>query len=84
MDEVVRSAWFTPRLGVEEVSVEQMLRGPTSIGPPQLPIVVKKAKSQGNPGFVVADARGEKYIVKFDPPEFPGIETTTAFGNGLA
>src|SRR5262249_24483827 len=27
----------------------------------------------------ISDARGKKYIVKFDPPEFPAIETTTAF-----
>ncbi len=79
MDEVPRSSWFTPRLGYRELSVEELLRGPLSIGPPELPIVVMKAKPEGNPGFVVSDARGEKYIVKFDPPEFPGVETTTSF-----
>jgi hypothetical protein len=79
MDEVPRSSWFTPRLGVRELSTEEVLRGPTVVGPPQLPIHVLKAKPQGNPGFVISDTRGRKYIVKFDPPEFPAIETTTAF-----
>jgi hypothetical protein len=79
LDEMPSSSWFTPRLGARELSPEEMLRGPAAVGSPQLPIRVLKAKPQGNPGFVIADARGKKYIVKFDPPEFPGIETTTAF-----
>jgi hypothetical protein len=79
MDDVPRSSWFTPRLGVRTLSAEEMVRGPSEVGPPQLPILVLKAKPQGNPGFVIADARGKKYIVKFDPPAWPAIETTTAF-----
>jgi hypothetical protein len=79
MDEVPRSSWFTPRLGVREISSQELVKGPEEVGPPQLPIQVLKAKPEGNPGFVIADARGKKYIVKFDPPQFPGIETTTSF-----
>ena len=49
------------------------------VGPPETPITVVQAKvGGGNPGFIIADARGVKYLAKFDPPEFPGIETTTA------
>jgi len=78
MDEVPRSSWFTPRIGVRELPIDDVLRGPADVGPPQPPIQVLKAKPEGNPGFVIADTRGKKYIVKFDPPAFPAIETTTA------
>jgi len=79
LDQVPSSSWYTPRLGYREISPEELLRGPEKIGPPQKPITVIKAKvGGGNPGFVIRDARGYQYLMKFDPPEFPGIETTTA------
>jgi hypothetical protein len=79
LDEVPASTWFTPRLGHRPVSPEELLRGPAAVGPPRPPLTVVQAKSGGgNPGFIVADARGERYLLKFDPPEFPAIETTTA------
>jgi hypothetical protein len=79
IDDVPVSSWFTPRLGYVDISPEELLRGPEEVGPPQLPITVSKAKvGGGNPGFIIKDNRGELYLVKFDPPEFPAIETTTA------
>ncbi|KAA3612209.1 MAG: hypothetical protein DWQ05_19615 [Calditrichaeota bacterium] len=79
MDNVPASSWFTPRLGFENISPERLLRGPEKIGPPELPIKVVKAKTLGgNPGFIIKDARGHMYLTKFDPPDFPAIETTTA------
>jgi len=77
MDEIPSSSWFTPRLGYREVTPGELLHGVEVIGPPQPPVTVIDAKPEGNPGFIVLDARGEKYVLKFDPPEFPGIETTT-------
>ncbi len=79
LDEVPASSWFTPRLGYRRISPGELLAGPRKVGPPQLPLRVVKAKSGGNnPGFIVADARGELYLVKFDPPDFPALETATA------
>lgn len=79
LDQVPASTWYTPRLGYRAVTPAQLLAGPRDVGPPVAPVTVVKAKvGGGNPGFVIADARGVRYIVKFDPPEFPAIETTTA------
>lgn len=79
MDELPASSWYTPRLGYRPISPAELVRGPERVGPPQLPITVVQAKvGGGNPGFIVADARGARYLTKFDPPEFPGVETTTA------
>jgi hypothetical protein len=65
--------------GVREISNEELVRGPAQVGPPQLPLQVLKAKPEGNPASSSPTRDGHKYIVKFDPPEFPGIETTTSF-----
>lgn len=78
-DDVPSSSWYTQRLGYREITPEDLLRGPQKIGPPQSPFKVAKAKhGGGNPGFIIKDARSYLYLVKFDPPQFPGVETTTA------
>lgn len=78
LDEVPASSWYTPRLGYKEITPQQLLAGPQIIGPPQLPITVAKPKvGGGNPGFIIRDARGHLYLMKFDPPGFPAVETTT-------
>ena len=79
MDQVPSSSWYNQRLGYRPLTPAQLLAGPRDAGPPVAPVTVVTAKvGGGNPGFIIADARGVKYIVKFDPPEFPAIETTTA------
>lgn len=76
-DEVPASSWFTPRLGYKTVSPEEMLKGPEIKGAPQKPYTIVKAKTQGNsPGFVIQDARGLKYLIKFDRSEYPALEST--------
>ncbi len=78
-DNIPASSWYNPRLGYKKISPEELLKGPQKIGPPQPPFRVAKAKhGGGNPGFVLKDSRNYLYLVKFDPPEFPGVETTTA------
>jgi hypothetical protein len=79
VDEVPASSWFTPRLGYKEVSPDELLHGVEIIGPPVPPFTIVRAKTSGsNPGFFAEDSRGQRYLVKFDPREFPAIETTTA------
>ncbi len=79
MDHVPASSWYEPRLGYRQISPEELLRGPKVVGPPVAPLTVVKAKTAGgNPGFIIKDSRGKLYLMKFDPPEFPAIETTTA------
>lgn len=78
-DHIPASSWYTPRLGYRTVTPEELAKGPEKIGPPQLPVRVVRAKHLGsNPGFIIADSRDRLYLVKFDPPDFPGVETTTA------
>lgn len=75
-DEVPNSTWFTNR--AHALSVEDAIRGPdTGDGPDQTrPWSVIGAKTQGvTPGFRIRDARGDVYLLKFDPPTNPELAT---------
>lgn len=81
LDEVPSSTWFTNRLGVREVTPDELRAGPGCAGSPEphRPWTVHSTKVGGaNVGFIISDARGEKYILKFDKPGLP--ETETAAG----
>ena len=78
LGEVPDSSWFTNRLGTRPVSVEEIVRGTTTVGPPDLdgPLTVVSAKSGGiTPGFTMRDRRGQVYFVKFDPAAHPNLST---------
>ncbi len=67
------STWWQPRLGYRAVTVEQMLEGPgPGTGPAPGKWTVTSAKTQGiTPGFFMKDSRGDRFLVKFDPPSQP-------------
>jgi len=72
-DEVQNSSWFTRRIGYETLSSEQIRRGPNrSTGPDTTgPWTVLSLKTAGvTPGMTITDARGDRYIIKFDPPAY--------------
>ncbi len=78
LDEVPDSTWFTNRVGVRAMSPEEVVKGPDVIGPPVLPFTITHAKTGGdNPGFIATDARGIRYLVKFDTAANPGQQTAT-------
>ncbi len=79
LDEVPDSTWFTNRIGIRTVSPDEIRRGPGPDSPElHLPWTIKSAKSGGTAiGFVVEDARGVKFLLKFDLPEFPETETAS-------
>ena len=80
LDEVPDSTWFTNRIGVREVSPEEIEHLPNSVGSPEphKPWTIESSKVGGlSVGFIVKDARGEKFLLKFDPRGFPEAETAT-------
>ncbi|MBI3697692.1 MAG: hypothetical protein HY238_23030 [Acidobacteria bacterium] len=69
LGEVPDSSWFTNRHGRRRMSLEELARGPDRGSGPQTPLKVLRAKTEGiTPGLLVEDARGDRYLVKFDPP----------------
>ena len=76
LDEVPDSSWFTNRHGIERMTLEALVRGPDTGDGPDMsgPWNIFKSKSQGlTPGFEITDARGERYIIKFDPVDIPEL-----------
>ena len=78
LDEVPDSTWFTNRHGRRRLSPAELLaiarhgRPPADDGP----LAVVSIKSRGmTPGFVMQDAKRDRYLVKLDPPGFPDVPT---------
>ncbi len=69
------SSWFQNRIGRAPLSLQEIRRGPNRHAPPATSRLLVKVGETGGvtPGFVVEDARGQDWIVKFDHPAFPGL-----------
>ncbi len=78
LGEVPDSTWFQNRHGRQRMSVEELVRGPNTLDGPShaAPWDVLAIKSEGiTPGFRIRDARGDVYLLKFDPLKNPELST---------
>jgi hypothetical protein len=76
IDEVPDSSWFTNRAGVRPLTADEMLRGPNDDpGPAPGKWMVSRKANGVSPGFTIADEKGRRYFVKFDPPGLPELAT---------
>jgi len=77
LDEVPDSTWFQNRVGVRSVSPAEAARGVDSGGPPRAPFSIVSGKvGGGNPGFIIKDGSGRRFIVKFDTQQNPELQTS--------
>ena len=68
LDEVPSSTWFHNRIGVREMTVDEIRWGPDPEADPEphKPWTILGGKTSGaQAGFLIADSRGQKYLVKF-------------------
>lgn len=74
-DDVVSSAWFEHRNGREPMTLAEIRRGPTTTPPDTTgPLTIVAAKTEGvMPGFTIEDASGERFLIKLDSREYPGL-----------
>jgi hypothetical protein len=86
IDEVPDSNWFTNRIGLTSVTVDDLVRGPNRGAPPDPSRwTLTREKTVGaHPGFTARDAKGETWFLEFDPPYFPegatgAVEVATKF-----
>jgi hypothetical protein len=73
LDEVPNSSWYTNRHFHNRMSLEELARGPNvTDGPDEsAPWTITSGKFEGGtPGFTIKDAKGDRYIMKFDAPQF--------------
>ena len=78
LDEVPDSPWFTNRHGAVRRSLAELRRGPnTGDGPDvRTPWRVFRSKIDGvTPGFQIVDGRGDRYVIKLDPPGRPELSS---------
>ena len=70
LGEVPDGAWYTNRHYQRRMSIAELVRGPGNENAPATdgPLKVIAAKTEGvTPGFTIEDARGRRFVVKFDP-----------------
>ncbi len=78
LGEVPDSTWFTNRIGIRDLSVDEIRFGPNRGGNPEAnkPWTVLGTKVGGvSVGFTIKDSKGNRYLLKFDAKGFPEMET---------
>ncbi|MGE0863915.1 MAG: hypothetical protein AB7P34_08440 [Vicinamibacterales bacterium] len=78
LGEVPDSSWFTNRLGVRDMTIDEVLRGPdTGGGPAPGPWeVIGRPGSGITPKFTIRDTRGAVFIIKLDPDAIPELPSS--------
>jgi hypothetical protein len=78
LGEVPDSSWFTNRLGLHEMAIDEVVRGPNQVdGPaPGTWHVTGRPDSGITPKFTIRDARGDTYLIKLDPAKFPELPSS--------
>jgi hypothetical protein len=78
LGEPLDGAWYVKRHYYYPMSTDDLVRGPGNTSGPSTEgrWTVVKAKSEGvTPGFEFIDSKKRRYVLKFDPLEFPEIAT---------
>ena len=79
MEEVPNSSWYTWRHYHERMGLEALKRGPNpsdSAGPAPGTWTVVSTKEEGKSvGMQIEDRRGDRYLLKFDPPGYAELST---------
>ena len=79
-DQVANSSWFTHRNGAAPMSLAAIRRGPAQGDGPDttgLWRVIALKDAGVTPGLTIVDRRGDRYILKFDPPDFAELPSGT-------
>jgi hypothetical protein len=76
LGEVPDSEWYTNRHALHPMSIDELVRGSGNSNPPQADGKWKviSAKNDGvTPGVVIEDDHRNRYLLKFDPPDYPEL-----------
>lgn len=78
LGEVPDSSWFTNRIGVRDMSLAEVLRGPDTIdGPAAGPWEVIGHPIAGvTPKFAIRDVNGNVFLIKLDPSNIPELASS--------
>ncbi|HUQ87264.1 MAG TPA: hypothetical protein VM096_06875 [Vicinamibacterales bacterium] len=78
LGEVPDSSWFTNRIGIRNMTIEEVLRGPDTIDGPAPGIweVVGHPTAGVTPKFAIRDANGIVFLIKLDPATIPELASS--------
>jgi len=78
LDEVPESSWYTYRNYYNPMTTRELARGPNTVQPDTSGHwTIFSAKLEGmNPGFFAEDSRGNRFLIKFDGPNYPELTTS--------
>jgi hypothetical protein len=78
LGEVPDSSWFTNRIGRHDMTLEEVLRGPDRVDGPAAGVwqVTGRPDVGITPKFTIRDARGDRYLIKLDPPSNPELPSS--------
>jgi hypothetical protein len=78
VDEVPDSSWFTNRIGLGKMTIEDIVRGPDTTGGPAPGTWTVVARPAGGitPKFTIRDSTGQLYIFKLDPIHMPELPSS--------
>ena len=77
-DEVVNSSWFENRNALAPLSLAEVAEGNNYGENPEMTgkWTIIAAKLEGvTPGFHIKDSRGNRFVIKFDQPDYPELAT---------
>ena len=78
LGEVPDSSWFTNRIGRFDMTVAELLRGPDQVDGPAAGVwdLTGRPIAGITPKFTIRDARGDTYMLKFDPATNPELASS--------
>jgi len=78
LGEVPNSSWFTNRIGVRDMTIDEIRRGPDTIeGPaPGAWEVIGHPTAGITPKFAIRDANGNVFLIKLDPASSPELASS--------
>ncbi|NBC26138.1 MAG: hypothetical protein GVY08_04705 [Bacteroidetes bacterium] len=78
LDEPPESSWYTYRHYYNPMTIEGIANGPNTVEPDTEGLwTIFSAKLEGaNPGFFAEDANGNRFLIKFDGPNYPELTTS--------
>ena len=71
LDEVLDGPWYVNRHATRRMTPEELRRGPGNADPPSRDApwrALSARKFDVRPGILIADARDQLYLLRFDPP----------------
>jgi len=78
LDEVPESSWYTYRHFYNPMTTEELAKGPNTVKPDTSGYwnIFSAKLSGANPGFFIEDENGNRFLIKFDGPNYPELTTS--------